>query len=241
MPITFEISGFEFVSGDDRVGAAAAERGVRPDGLDDCGIDAALLKVNDFEGKPGQKLVAAGGDGVVVLCGLGEAEPTVASVRSRAATMYQAASALDSVSSAMVVEASDAIGAQTALEAVVEGVLLASYRFDELKGKPKDPAALQRVVLSVPDGVDTEAALSKAARVAGGIALARDLVNRPGGSLRAADLADAAVAAVAGTPVDIEVWDLARIREERLGGLLAVNAGSIHEPRLVKWSWRPEG
>ncbi|MEZ5280447.1 MAG: leucyl aminopeptidase [Acidimicrobiales bacterium] len=241
MPITFEISGFEFVSGDDRVGAAAAERGVRPDGLDDCGIDAALLKVNDFEGKPGQKLVAAGGDGVVVLCGLGEAEPTVASVRSRAATMYQAASALDSVSSAMVVEASDAIGAQTALEAVVEGVLLASYRFDELKGTPKDPAALQRVVLSVPDGVDTEAALSKAARVAGGIALARDLVNRPGGSLRAADLADAAVAAVAGTPVDIEVWDLARIREERLGGLLAVNAGSIHEPRLVKWSWRPEG
>ncbi|MCP4958384.1 MAG: leucyl aminopeptidase [Actinomycetia bacterium] len=241
MPITFETSGFEFVSGDMDVPVAAVERGIAPAGLESAGVDEVLLKANEFEAKPGQKLVTSTGGQATVLIGLGDDEATRASIRERAASMYGAVSSLESVSSALVVESADAVGAQSALESAIEGVLLASYRFEELKGSPKDPAALSRVVLSVPDGVDTDAAVERASGVASGVALARDLVNRPGGTLRAADLAAAAVAAVEGSAVDIEVWDVERIREERLGGLLAVNAGSVHEPRLIKWSWRPDG
>jgi len=39
--------------------------------------------------------------------------------------------------------------------------------------------------------------------------------------------------------LDVEVWDLERIRAERLGGILGVNRGSTAEPRLIKLTYRP--
>jgi leucyl aminopeptidase len=74
------------------------------------------------------------------------------------------------------------------------------------------------------------------------VALARDLVNRPGGALSATELADAAVAVTDSSPfLSAEVWDRARCEQERLGGLLGVNAGSADEPRLVHLTWDPPG
>ena len=71
--------------------------------------------------------------------------------------------------------------------------------------------------------------------------LARDLVNQPGGTLtptafatRAEELADL-------KGFDIEVLDRAAIEDEKLGGLLGVNRGSIEEPRFVKLTWDPPG
>jgi len=119
--------------------------------------------------------------------------------------------------------------------------LQASYRYDELKGDPDEADALSTVVFVVPDGIDTNAVLAKAVGISEGVALARDLVNKPGGTLRAVDLAAAAADAADASGIDIELWDLAKIRDERLGGLIAVNSGSTHEPRLIKWSWKPDG
>ncbi len=242
MPIRFDTAGFELVvaTGSDTP-TSAVERGATTDSVSELGVAAGLVAAAGFTGAVGQVLMATEGDQVVVGLGLGDAEPTAASVRSRAAAMYRAAAKLDSVSSAMVVEAAGAIGAETALQAAIEGVLQASYRYDELKGDPADADALTRVVFQIPDGVDAAAVLSRASEISAGVALARDLVNKPGGTLRAVDLAAAATEAAAASGAEIEIWDLERIKAERLGGLLAVNAGSTHEPRLIKWQWRPEG
>ena len=241
MPLRFDPAGFEFVVGDADASTTATERGVAADAVAEAGIAESLLTAAGFEGKTGQTATAMDGDQMVLVMGTGDEEPTAPSLRIRAAAMYRAAAKVDSISSAMVSEAAAAVGADVALQAAIEGVLQASYRYDELKGDPKPADALERVVLSVPDGVDTAAMLAKAVQVSEGVALARDLVNAPGGTLRAVDLADAAVGACEAAGVEVEVWDLDRIKEERLGGLLAVNAGSVHEPRLVKWSYRPEG
>ena len=133
------------------------------------------------------------------------------------------------------------VGAEVALQATVEGMLLASYRYDELKGSPEERSSLQQVTLVVPDGVDSAAALSRAEAVASAIALTRDLVNRPGGSLSAIQLADEAVKVAEQTGLEVEVWDRERLIAERCGGMLGVNAGSTEEPRMVRLTWRPKG
>jgi len=117
MPIRFEASGFQFVVDGD-VGAAAVERAVRPDNIDELGLGDAIVKAHGFEGKIGQSVTAADGDQLVIGLGLGDDEPTAPSIRVRAAAMYRAAAKLDSVLSPMVVEASSAVGADIALSRV---------------------------------------------------------------------------------------------------------------------------
>lgn len=241
MPIAFNPSGFEFVSGDASPSTIAVERGVAKDAVDESGIAEALVSASGFEGTIGQSLTTMDGDQMVVVLGLGEEEASAPSLRSRAAAMYRAAKKVDSITTTMAADAASVVGADAALQAVIEGVLQASYRYDELKGDPKPADALQRVVIAVADGVDTGAVLARAVDISEGVALARDLVNAPGGTLRAVDLADAAVSAGGADAVDVEIWGLDRIREERLGGLLAVNQGSVHEPRLIRWTYRPDG
>ena len=70
--------------------------------------------------------------------------------------------------------------------------------------------------------------------------LARDLINEPASSLTPGRFADLAVARFGGVEsVSVEVWDEARIEEERLGGLLGVARGSNAPPRLVRIEYRP--
>ena len=69
---------------------------------------------------------------------------------------------------------------------------------------------------------------------------ARDLINTPPSDLTPTRLAERVVEALAGTPgTTVEMWDEARITEERLGGLLGVSRGSAEPPRLVRATFEP--
>jgi len=72
------------------------------------------------------------------------------------------------------------------------------------------------------------------------VALTRDLVNEPGGSLTPAAFADRAVDVAKNSGLNCTVWDEQRIAEERLGGLLGVSRGSAQPPRLVRVDYEPE-
>ena len=86
-----------------------------------------------------------------------------------------------------------------------------------------------------------ETSLRRGEIVGHAVNLARDLVNTPPGEKTPRQLADrvALVAADAGLSVDI--WDEARIRHERFGGLLGVAAGSDEPPRFVILDYRRGG
>ena len=71
--------------------------------------------------------------------------------------------------------------------------------------------------------------------------LARDWVNTPALDMAPETLAARIVAAADDAGVGSEVWDLDRIREEGLGALLGVAAGSDRAPSLVVLEYRPEG
>ena len=123
-------------------------------------------------------------------------------------------------------------------QALVEGLDLSTYEYVELKAKPKDDKAkktLDQITVVFSGAIDP--AMTKAAERAGILTEAQNFARRlgdmPGNYLTATKLADETVAAAKGTSLKVTVWDKARLKKERFGGLLAVNQGSTEEPRFI--------
>jgi leucyl aminopeptidase len=75
--------------------------------------------------------------------------------------------------------------------------------------------------------------------VAEGVALARDLVNTPGGELTPAVLASVAKEIAEAENLKLTIMKEKDIARAGLGGLLGVNRGSTHPPRLIELSYEP--
>ena len=240
MPNQLTISSINVIASEDENITTAKDRPVRSKELDALGVSEDFLIANGFEGKTKQTLLLPQQEGLAIALGLGDQPITAAEARATAATLWHSSKHLDSLTSSLPLSIASDLGDETALQAVVEGLLLASYRFDELKGTPDAVPNLHRIDLLAADGVDSAAVLKKAEAVASAIALSRDLVNRPGGSLSATQLADEAMLVAENTDLEIEIWDKQRLIEEHCGGIIGVNAGSLEEPRLVRLTWRPK-
>ncbi|MEL6980970.1 MAG: leucyl aminopeptidase [Actinomycetota bacterium] len=200
-------------------------------------------KLQGFEGKLGQTLVLAGGEQPIqVLVGLGPSrEITPDKVRRAAAAYARTVARHRRVACTMAggvgpVEAADAVAAAT------EGIRLASYRFTEYREPTalKAPLNLARVTL-VASGRGLSASLNAATARVDAVELARDLGNEPGGHLTPEEFIRRARRALRGSGVRMTVWEEDQIRAERLGGVLAVNQGSVHPPRFATLRYRPEG
>ncbi len=119
------------------------------------------------------------------------------------------------------------------------GARLRNYTFDRYKTKKK-PDAEDKAGTSLTILVADQAAAAREAETARGLAdsviLARDLVNEPPNVLFPEEFANRA-SALSKLGVEIEVLDLARLREIGMGALLAVAQGSVREPRVVIMRW----
>ena len=192
------------------------------------GLDAAELERRRFEAKPGSSLVyvASPGAATVLLVGLGSSPQEPEAWRQAAAAAVRSAKR-----GSVVFLGSDD---ERCVEAAVVGGLLASYRYG-LKST-SEPEGVDRLVVATT----TDAGLVSGRVIAGAVALARDLINRPPSALTPSVLASDAVALLgAAERVETEVWEEERIADERLGGLLGVAAGSTEAPRLVIARYEP--
>jgi leucyl aminopeptidase len=122
--------------------------------------------------------------------------------------------------------------------AVVEGAVLASYRFDRFKSRdPEDPAPprVERLLLAVDDDASAIAETVEVARVASEAAnRARELQVLPSNVVTPSYLADRALQiAGAHEPITAEVLGRAEIEQRGMGGLAAVARGSAEEPQLI--------
>lgn len=136
-----------------------------------------------------------------------------------------------------------AIGAPT-LEAALwsaaaEGALLGGYRFDDYK-KAAGSARAGSVTLHWPDA-PAEEDLARARAVAAAAALVKDLVNTPAQWLGPQDVADAALASLAGLPVAVTVLDEKELEAQGYGGILGIGQGSDRPPRLIHLDYAPAG
>ncbi len=86
-------------------------------------------------------------------------------------------------------------------------------------------------------GVEAEDA-SMAEVVARNMVAMRRLVNLPPNLLDPESFVQEAISLCQNLPIDLEVWDEARLKEEKCGALLAVASGSDKPPRLLMMRYR---
>jgi leucyl aminopeptidase len=124
---------------------------------------------------------------------------------------------------------------------VVEGTVLAGYRFDRYKNDgDKDDRQVQRLVVSSHD--DVSEPVARAGVLAGAQNDCRDLQNLPANDLNPAALGD--VARELGTEIaglSVEVEGRAGIEARGMGAFAAVARGSDEEPRLIVLRYEPVG
>ena len=124
--------------------------------------------------------------------------------------------------------------AGTAARRVAEGVVLAGWRFDELKNpkEESDPEERATVALVEVLGGD-EREVTLGATLGQAANFARTLQSRPGNLATPEAMALAAGEMAAGVGLEFEVFDETRMRTEGMEAILAVSRGSEEEARLI--------
>ena len=125
--------------------------------------------------------------------------------------------------------------------ALVEGTIIGGYSPGRWKTQPDgSPKAIERIVLGRPDTAELRGAAERAALLAERTNRARDLANMPPNELYPATLAEQAAAlADEHEHLAAAALDPAQMEELGMGALLAVGAGSQHEPRLIVLRYEP--
>ncbi len=128
--------------------------------------------------------------------------------------------------------------------AVLEGALLASYRFTKYRSNSTPPGEIKSLTLYKPGlrrGTALDRAIESVQHAALGVFLARDLVNEPPSVATPRFLGAQAERYCRGRGLSVEVWSKRKIEAMKLAGLLAVNRGSHEEPRFIVMRYKPGG
>ena len=118
-----------------------------------------------------------------------------------------------------------------------EGMMLANYEFKKYK---TDAKANTLKTIYFLEGTACEDCVDKLNITVEATLMARDLVNEPVNHLNAQSLAEFVSKKVRSVGGNAEVFNKKKIESLKMGGLLAVNAGSIDEPTFTILEWKPE-
>ncbi|MBR1517382.1 MAG: peptidase M17 [Bacteroidales bacterium] len=119
--------------------------------------------------------------------------------------------------------------------AFVEGLVIADYSFDRYKSKTPQHVEM----LSVDSRLIDEEEWQRSLRLWNRLFWCREWVNLPVADLNAERFADELASIAADLGVACTVFDKKKIEALRMGGLLAVNKGSVDEPRFVVLEYKP--
>ena len=206
-------------------------------------FDRATLDQSGFTAAVGQTLVLPQVEGPTVIeVGLGShATVGTAEVRDAAAAFARAASRHGDL--AFDVSGLGGVGLDPADlgQAIVEGVLLARYRYRAFTDKATEAHLAS---LTLVTGSRATRALATGARrgeiTARAVTTARDLCNTPGTHLTARRYGKVAKTIGAETGLEVEVFDEQQLADMGCGGLLGVNAGSAEPARMIKLTYTPD-
>ena len=126
--------------------------------------------------------------------------------------------------------------AQDCAQATVEGLLLGAYSYDSYKTGSPDRSTLESltvVILQRAQAYEIKDGIEAGRITAAGTIMARDLSNAPGNALPPRKLAAAARRMASKNGLNCRVLTRKDIEKERMGALIAVNAGSEEPPRFI--------
>ncbi len=134
----------------------------------------------------------------------------------------------------------DQINNTEAVLAFLEGVSLSNYQFLKyFSDTSKLKFSLESIELR--SDLINQRQLEELIAVAEGVKFARELVNEPLSYLTAQKLSEEIQKMGAEAGFAVEVFGKRKIESLKMGGLLAVNKGSLDEPSFTILEWKPEG
>jgi leucyl aminopeptidase len=196
-----------------------------------------VVKLAPFVGSAGSSRAVAAR--AVAVVGLGR-EATVHALRHAAGSAVRQLTGVTSLAIAIPVTTVEES------EAVLEGAALGAYSFTSYRRASLADTKIPATQIAVHTTLDPAAltaadVLARALITAEAVSLVKDLVNTPPLDLYPASFAQRAVAAAAGLPIDVTVWDEAELVADGFGGIAGVGQGSARPPRMVKLSYSPAG
>lgn len=123
------------------------------------------------------------------------------------------------------------------LLAFLEGLLLTTYTFDKYK-KKKEEFILDEVFIF--DKTTSEVQITEMVNLSKAVFAARDLVNEPLSFLTATQFSKEFEKLSKESGFTLEVFNKQKIESLKMGGILAVNKGSIDPPTFNILEWKPE-
>lgn len=123
-----------------------------------------------------------------------------------------------------------------AYQSLGELAVMSLYRFTKYVVEPIP--TVEEVAIFAPES-EAEKALEKGLIIGRVVNRTRDWVNEPPNVMTAVALAEHIQALGRSYNFRVEVWDKARIQAEKMGGLLAVNQGSMLPPTFTIAEYRP--
>lgn len=125
------------------------------------------------------------------------------------------------------------------LLAFTEGFILSYYKFDKyLTDEKKKKTELKkiRIITDKPSGKKWEQLI----HLCNAVVISRDMINEPVSFLNAQQLAAEFEKMGKEAGFSVKVFDKKKIAELKMGGLLAVNMGSIDPPTFTIMEWKPK-
>lgn len=139
------------------------------------------------------------------------------------------------------------VGYEDSASAIIEGIVLGLYRFKKHVSDHKDDSkAIQKLTIAVQNEEvksEIEKGTYKGFTLSNSTNFVRDLVNEPANHMTPRIFADAAKKLAEENGIKVTILDKAKIQEIGMHALLAVNSGSLEEPRfvLLEYNGGPEG
>jgi leucyl aminopeptidase len=206
----------------------------------------ARIEKNKFAGAEGSSLLYGSAGTLpaaqILLIGLGGSELGTDAWRKAGARIRKEAATIGALDIAVLFTPDR--DEESAVSALVEGALLAAYQFNKYRSNSKAAAEINSFTLFRP-GLKKTAMMQKSVDVAQtlmpAVFLARDLVNEPPSVATARFLGAQAQNHCRGRGLTVEVWNKKKIESMKLAGLLAVNRGSLEEPRFIRIHYQPKG
>lgn len=215
------------------------------------GLLSKILKARDFRGKLGETLLLFTGGQIpsprLLLLGMGkrkeyDLEKLRIAVAAVAAIVQK--HKIQHLAFALTKTLSPKVSMGETAQAIIESLLLATYKFTEYKKLEEDehPIPLQQLEFNLNFAADRPKVLNGASRgqiLAGIVNFVRDLGNHPANVATPSHLAEHAEK-IARTAKNIKARVLHRgeIKKEKMEALLAVAAGSDEEPKFIILEYR---
>lgn len=173
----------------------------------------------------------------VIVVGLGKDKPTSELFREAGGMAMSAAQATKARK--LKVTLPDPFGGLKRADlarALVEGLVLGSYRFDKYRKNPEsdeEDCAIQEIVIHAVEDRDIDEAVKQGLITALAVNSARDMANEPGNHWTPAHFVKAGRDLAGKYDLTCKVFDKTALKKLGMGGIVGVSQGSVQPPALV--------